>query len=423
MFKGNHRWLIVAWLVFIGMIAYFDRVNFSMSAPVISKEFGMDPAQLGIIMSGFTIGYMVSNFPGGLLAARFQSRLIISVILVGWSIMTLLTGYVWSFVSLLSVRIIFGIFEGPLFPNGYKIINLWTLPKDRGLAAGFYVTLAPLGIVIGNLISGFIITAYGWRSVFYIFGGFGVILGLISWFILRDYPEEYPAIDKKELELIKSSQAAFDGKVVETSTGSTVGQLLSNPWAWIMTLNYFTFTLVFWANINWLPTYFIKARGSNLMTAGMNSSIPWIAMILGLLTIGRLADKVGKKYKSPWQAFSLFMMVPTISYAVITPFLTTCLISFSIATFFVGGAMGLINALNFDLFSKADVPKVSGLMLTGAAFAGIIAPILVGYVLKETGSFNGAYFVFSGIAFIGGLLGLALFYKEKKLRAERQSSF
>jgi ACS family glucarate transporter-like MFS transporter len=291
------------------------------------------------------------------------------------------------------------------------------------MATGIYVALAPIGIVIGNLVSAVIVTSWGWRSVFYLFGGAGVILAILTWYVLRDHPEQLPSIAKEELELIKSSQAAFEGKAVTTSTGSTVGQLLANPWAWVISLNYFAFTLVFWANINWLPTYFMKARGSNLLKAGMNSSIPWIAMVAGLLLLGWLADKVGKKYKSNWQALSLFMMVPTISYAVITPSLTACLISFSIATFFVGGAMGLVNAINFDIFSKADVPKVSGLMVTGASIAGIIAPILVGYVLKATNSFDIAYFVFSGVAFIGGLLGLALFYKEKKLRIERQSSY
>ncbi|WP_260287185.1 MFS transporter [Peribacillus aracenensis] len=414
MLKRNFRWITVFWILFIAVVAYFDRVNFSVSASLISKEFGLNPAQLGIIMSGFTFGYLLSSFPGGLLSQRFPSRVIITVSLIGWSIATIFTGIAWSFVSLLLARIIFGILEGPFFPNANKIISAWVLPKDRGLASGLWITGVPIGIVIGNLISVGIIGSLGWRSIFYIFGSLGVIMAIITWRILRDQPKEHPLITKEEKELIESSQAQFRGDAVSDSKGSTVIQLLKNPWVWVITLTYFVFTLVFWANVNWLPTYFIQARGSNIMEAGVNSSIPWIAMGMGTLILCRLAD-TGKGYKSPWLAFSLFAMAPTIAYAVITPSVIACLVSFSLASFFVGGAIGLVPAHLIDLFEVADVPKVHGLVLTGGSLAGVIAPILVGFVLQITDSFNYAYYVFSFLAFVGGLLGLALFYNEKKV--------
>lgn len=273
--------------------------------------------------------------------------------------------------------------------------------------------------MIGNLISVAIVSSWGWRMVFYIFGVAGIILGLFTWFILRDRPADSERVTPEELDLIKTSMVSYDGNV--SSEGSSkIATLLSNPWTWVMIINYFCITLVLWADLNWLPTYFVKARGVSLVGAGMNASLPWLFMLIGMILVGWLADRIGNKYKSSWNAFCLFVMVPSTAYAVITPSINVCLISFSISLFCVGGALGLINAINLDISKRRDVPLISGMMVTGASVGGIIAPILVGYVLKETNSFNIAYYVFAAVAFVGGVAGVALFKREKHLRALRK---
>jgi sugar phosphate permease len=421
MFKHNYRWVVIVWLIVIGAIAYFDRVNFSIAAPGLSKDLGLNPAQLGIVMSAFGIGYLLSNFPGSIIMSKYTAYKILTVILVFWSAMTFFTGFAWSFASMLVIRILFGIFEGPLIPGSFKIIGNWTLPKDRGFTTGVYAAFLPAGIVIGNLISVAVVSTWGWRMVFYTFGVLGVIIGLLTWIIIKDRPTDSKLVSQEELDLIKTSMAKYDGKV--SSAGrSKLSELLANPWSWVMTLNYFCITLALWANLNWLPTYFIKARGTSLVGAGMNASVPWVAMLIGMIFMGWIADKVGEKYKSTWNAFSLFLMVPATAYAVITPSITTCLICFSISLFGVGGALGLINAINLDISKKEDVPLISGMMVTGASVSGIIAPMLIGFVLKETNSFNIAYYVFSIFAFIGGITGVMLFSREKKLRTIRAGS-
>jgi ACS family glucarate transporter-like MFS transporter len=278
MFKKNFRWMIIAWLVVIGGCAYADRVNFSMAAPLLSKEFGFNSAQLGIIMSAFTFGYLITNFPGGFLVSRFSSRVISVAVLLGWSIMTIFTGLAWSFTSLIIIRIIFGLFEGPYVPTIVNIVGHWAIPEERGTSMALSNINVPAGIILGNFISSFIIPAMGWRSVFFIFGGVGVLTAVINWFFLRDKPDEHPWVSKEEKEYIKDRQISFDGEAAHTSKGSTISQILKNPWSWVIFFMYFAMTLIFWANVNWLPTYFVKERGSNLFSAGMFSSLPWFAI-------------------------------------------------------------------------------------------------------------------------------------------------
>src|SRR5271157_4258705 len=110
MFKNKFRMEVMLWLAFIMMVAYIDRVNFSMAAPIVMKDFGMTAGQLGMIFSAFTLGYTILNFPGGFIVERFSARVTIVVIIGFWSLMVGVTALAWSFISLLIIRIAFGAF-------------------------------------------------------------------------------------------------------------------------------------------------------------------------------------------------------------------------------------------------------------------------------------------------------------------------
>lgn len=417
---GKIRWGILAWIVFITMVSYFDRVNFSVAAPLLMAQFGLNPTQLGFIMGAFTIGYAFLNFSGGFLVERYTPRRVLTAIILLWSVMTVVTGLAWSFASLMVIRIVFGMCEGPMAPASTRVFTVWMLPRERGIASGLALAAMPAGIIIGNLLSTGIVAAYGWRSVFFIFGAAGVLVAIFTWMIIRNQPGDHPAISRGELDLIQSTLTRYEGAASQAARGSTLGELLKNPWVWALCGIFFSMGLIIWANINWLPTYFMKARGSGLLRSGVYSSIPWVAAALGPLVLGWLSDHVGRNLRAPWLALSMFAVVPAVAFAVATPSVTTCLILFSIASFFVIGALAMIYVLPMEIFDRSDVAKVAGMMLAWGSLAGVIAPVLVGYVLQATNSFNVAYYIFSGVSFTGGCLSLALLGREKAVRDEKQ---
>ena len=81
----------------------------------------------------------------------------------------------------------------------------------------------------GNTVSASIITAWGWKSVFYIYGITGVIFAYLTWLIVRDSPAEHPRISKEELELIQSSIVKHDGAESVSAAGRSIRQLLLDP--------------------------------------------------------------------------------------------------------------------------------------------------------------------------------------------------
>lgn len=415
----SQRWKMVFWLVLIVLISYFDRVNFSVSAPIILKEFALTPSQLGLVMSAFTVGYMILNFPAGFLIERYTATKILFVIVLLWSIMTFLTALMWSFITLLIVRLIFGMFEGPLLPSNTKMVNMWVLPKERATASGLWLAAIPLGVVLGNISSSFVVSQYGWRSVFYIFGVIGIVIAFAGLKILKNRPEDDPNISKAELEQIQKAIKEREGEMSLMSAGHTLKQLGGIPEVWMLCIMYFAFAMVFWGNINWLPTYFVKARGSDILKAGLLSSTPWIGAVVGGVVIGKLSDRFHHHTRSSWLAVIQYLMVPATAYAVMAPSITLCLISFTITSFLCFGTVTLLYAAAMDIFDRADVAKVSGLMLAAGSFGGIIAPSLIGYVLQYTNSFNLAYYIFAGVSFIGGTVSWMLVKKESVIRASK----
>jgi len=420
MFKGRLRMEVIMWLAVIMMLAYMDRVNLAMAAPLVMKELGMTPGQLGMVFSAFTLGYAIVNFPSGFIVDRFSTRYVLSGIILLWSIMTVFTGLAWSMMSLLVIRVTFGAFEGPMVPAVNKIVNLWVTPKERGLASGLWAAALPAGIILGNPLSGYIISKWGWHSVFYIYGIGGILIAYITWRLVRNRPEEHPKISGEELDLINQAVAKHEGADRLKQKSSTLSELLRNPWIWVISVVYFCMAIVFWANLNWLPTYFVQARGSSLLKSGFISVIPWIAGALGAFIYPWLSDHFGK-VRSVWLAAAMLIMTPFIGYAVVSPSLTVCLICFFIAVFFNMGCLGLSYVIVMEIFNPADVGKASGVMLGWGSFSGIISPMLVGFIVQYTNSFNMAYYIFAALSALGGIFALALAAKEKAIHKHKEA--
>jgi MFS family permease len=95
--------------------------------------------------------------------------------------MVAFTGIAWSFVSLLFIRILFGLFEGPMIPSLTKTVTIWAPPKERGFASGLWMAALPVGVVVGNVLSAVIIEGMGWRACFYMYGAVGIVVAYITW--------------------------------------------------------------------------------------------------------------------------------------------------------------------------------------------------------------------------------------------------
>ena len=139
------RYLILFVLCLMYFISYIDRVNISVAGPVIRRELGLTPTELGLIFSAFAYPYAAMQIAGGWLADRFGPRLVLAVLSLFWAAATILTGISWSVASLVVFRLLVGVGEGGAFPAATRAFTFWLPVHERGFAQGITHSFSRLG--------------------------------------------------------------------------------------------------------------------------------------------------------------------------------------------------------------------------------------------------------------------------------------
>ncbi len=165
------------------MINYLDRVALSITVPMIEKDLALNAEQFGIIFGSFFFGYAVFNFIGGLAVDKFGATLVMGLAVGLWSLFCGLTAVATGFYSMLVLRVLFGMAEGPICASANKMINGWFPEKQAATAVGFLSAGSPLGGAVAGPIVGYLALAFGWRPAFMIIFAIGIVW-MIAWFSL-----------------------------------------------------------------------------------------------------------------------------------------------------------------------------------------------------------------------------------------------
>src|SRR6202521_2593326 len=108
------RWKIFLLMLTLISINYIDRASLSVAMPLIGKEFDLDPAMQGLILSSFFWTYAFMQVPGGMLADRYKPRIVIALSTVGWGLFQTIAAVSTNWVMLLLTRLGLGVAEGPI---------------------------------------------------------------------------------------------------------------------------------------------------------------------------------------------------------------------------------------------------------------------------------------------------------------------
>src|SRR6516164_9382845 len=148
----NVRWRIFLLMLMLIAINYVDRASISVAMPAISKEFNIDLATQGFILSSFLITYALMQIPGGMLADRFKPRIVIALATLGWGFFQAVAAVSFSAWVLVLTRLGLGVSEAPIYPAGGKLNAIWMTSNERARGATLLDGGAPLGAAFGSLI-------------------------------------------------------------------------------------------------------------------------------------------------------------------------------------------------------------------------------------------------------------------------------
>src|SRR5437762_13402162 len=177
------RWTIV-WLLFAAsLINYFDRQTLAYALPLLAKDFQLDKALQGLVVSAFFWTYTSLQIPIGLCADRFNLRWLYAGAFALWSLAQGLTGLAEGLAALIAFRILLGVGESIYLPGGTKIVSLLFAPKERGLPSGLFDFGTRTGLVLEGLLIPWLLVHYGWRTTFAVVG-FSALLWLVPWLLV-----------------------------------------------------------------------------------------------------------------------------------------------------------------------------------------------------------------------------------------------
>ncbi|MGY4306497.1 ACS family glucarate transporter-like MFS transporter [Bradyrhizobium sp. USDA 4369] len=410
--RSRVRLLIVTMLFLVTTVNYADRATLSIAGPALSKELHLDPVAMGYVFSAFGWSYVLAQVPGGWLLDRFGSRWVYACSIVVWSIFTLMQGWIGFFsgaaaiVALFALRFLVGLAEAPSFPANARIVAAWFPSNERGTASAFFNSGQYFATVIFAPLMGWIAHEFGWRHVFTVMGALGILMGLV-WIKTMYGPKEHPGVNEAELDYIKEGGAlvdmegAQDGKAASGGpTWSHIGQLLSNRMMLGVYIGQYCINTLTYFFLTWFPVYLVKERGLSILQAGFVATLPALCGFIGGVLGGFISDAILRKTGS----LTLARKIPIVGGMLLSMAIIGCnyvdgqaLVVGLMALAFFGKGIGALGwAVVSDTSPKEAGGVSGGLFNTFGNLSSITTPIVIGYILSATGSFNGAL-VFVGL--------------------------
>jgi MFS transporter, ACS family, D-galactonate transporter len=397
---------MLALLLVATTINYVDRSNLSIVAPFLSKELDLDPVQMGLLFSAFAWSYAVANLPGGYVIDRFGSRVVYGIAQLAWSGATLALGLVSGFAALFGLRFAVGLAEAPAFPVNNRVVSTWFPQHERGRATSTYAMGQYIGSALLSPLLFWMATTYGWRSVFWLTGVAGIVSGIV-WFAVYREPRESRRANAQELELIAAGGALTTMAPRENVTWPQVRRLLRERQVWALGLGKYAVMSSLYFLLTWFPTYLVRERGLTSLKAGAATSLPYIAAALGVMLGGIWSDwllrrGVGISAARKIPIVTGFLGASTIILVNYVEGSTLALTILTVA-YFAQGVSGNSWSIIAEVAPKNLMGTCGGIINFTGQLAGIVTPIAIGYILRETGSFEWVL-VFVSIAGLVGAL-------------------
>ena len=399
------RFFILGLLTIGTMINYLDRTVLGIAAPSLTKDLGISAATMGIVFSAFSWTYAAMQIPGGIFLDRFGTKLTYFLSLTFWSLSTLLHGLATNLASLLTFRFALGVSEAPCFPTNSRVVATWFPQQERAFATGVYTVGEYVGLAFLSPLLFWILGSFGWRALFVVVGIAGILFGLIWWRAYRE-PHESSTVNQAELDYIaagggivtqNSAKAKFEWRLVgqllrfRQLVGICIGQFAGNS------------TLVFF--LTWFPTYLATERHMGWLKIGFFAVLPFIAASIGVLFGGWWSDRMLKRGHSA----NIARKLPIITGLLLASVIVTAnyvdsdyvVIGILSLAFFAQGMAALGWTLVSDIAPKGLLGLTGGIFNFAANLAGIITPLVIGFIVAATGSFVGALMFIAIVALIG----------------------
>ena len=349
----------------------------AVTGVALSKELDLKPHELGFLLSAFFWTYAGFQLISGWLIDRYNVLVVFAAGFALWSAATALTGVVSGFTALFALRLLLGVGESVAYPSFSKIIAAGFPERQRGLANGLIDVGCKLGPAAGMVLGGLILYRFGWRMVFLSIG-IASLLWLPPWFIAA------PKIGSVSRMRARYQGPGFLDILRQRAAWGTLLGLFCSNYAW-----YFMLT--------WLPQYLLMERHYSTRMMALTGWLPFCATAAGATVGGLLSDAWIRRGASPTLVRKTFVVgglsgcAAFLLPATIAADQVAAMSLLILAAFIYGLFSGNLWAVTQTLAGAVAAGKWTGIQNCAGNLAGIVAPVVTGFIVERTGTF---YFAF-----------------------------
>jgi len=404
--RTSYRWAVLFMIAMMALITFMDRTNISIAAPRMSKDFGLSKTQMGFVFSAFAWAYSLGQLPGGWITDKLGSRKVLTLVVLFWSLMTMATAHALGFISLVAIRFIFGLGEAASWPAGTQAMQYWFPKSERGLVNGVTHSCGQFATSIVPLLGVALMTRWGWRSIFHIFGTIGIVWAIGWWVMYRERPEQHQRVNPAEAAYIRDG--APIGSQMAKKPDIPWRLILTSPATYVLGIAWSAYTYTAYFFWYWMPTYLLEFRHISLKNMGYLAPLPLFAGAVGVVVGGIITDYAYKKtgnLKWSRRGICIVAMLGSALFAIPAGTMdkavpvVICLI---LCNFFVSLCSAATWAVSIDI-AGGYAGSVSAIMNMIAQLIGSLSAIIFG-ILVQRGYWVAPFYLTSAVTIASALL-------------------
>ena len=407
----SRRWRIAFLLAFGVVVAFFDRVNLSVSQTSLNVSFGISTIAFGYLSSAYNGTYALMQIPCGILLDRFGVRRIGRISTLLWSAASFGAATSTGIGGFVAARFLLGVGESPTFPGNAKAIGYWFPTRERSLATAITDAAAKFSTAIGVPFLGVLLLHFGWRWSFAATGFISLFYFALFCLIYRN-PSEDKGLSDVERHFIAEGGAQPEDPALARQRAS-LGYLLLQPKVYGLAMGWGAYNYTFYLLLAWLPSYLLISLHLDLLHSVFYTSVPWLfATFTDLAAGGWLVDDLIGRGWNPNRVRQTVLIGGTalglgILGAARAHSPASALFWISISLGGLAAAAPVAWTAPSLIAPRECVGTIGGIVNLCGQIGGISAPIVTAYIVSATHSFASA-FVTATVILIFGIAGYVL---------------
>jgi len=372
------RWLVLAMIFALSVLNYTDKSVIGLAAEPIMNQLNLNYDQFGLVGSSFFSAYAIGSIILGTLTYRFNTKNLLMLIAVGWTISLLGAYFVENLIGLMIIRVVLGFFEGGTYGLCVAHIAKWFTNETRGSAYAIMTSGTTVGTYLAAPILVFLIGSIGWQHTFAGLGLVSLIWAVVFCFF-KSQPKE--PIQETIAALPSTQEAQFKDII----------KILLNPYILsVMVVGFVSMWINTWV-LTWAPTYLMKIVGLNAQVMSIVFAGMGIAGTIFAIFVGKYTDVLFRKNKSLIKSYdkvlTAVLIIGAVAYGVTTvveaPILSVTFLA--IGLIMNTCLLPLGTTIKTLIVPKNLIGSISGISLSITSMAGIIGPYITGYLITLAG--------------------------------------